>query len=67
MLAGAARAMRHAALQQRMPCGQRTADQPHRPRAEDRSGAADVVTLLADGRLERVNTGTGEKLTYSKG
>ncbi|MER6955732.1 protein kinase [Streptomyces sp. NPDC000618] len=30
-------------------------------------GAASEVTLLADGRLQRVNTGTGEKLTYSRG
>ncbi|MGW2046588.1 protein kinase domain-containing protein [Streptomyces sp. NPDC001858] len=30
-------------------------------------GAASEVTLLADGRLQRVNTGTGEKLTYRRG
>ncbi|MDX2679366.1 serine/threonine-protein kinase [Streptomyces soliscabiei] len=30
-------------------------------------GAASEVTLLADGKLQRVNTGTGEKLTYTKG
>lgn len=29
-------------------------------------GAASEVTLLADGRLQRVNTGTGEKLTYAR-
>ncbi|MEW2045027.1 protein kinase [Streptomyces sp. NPDC005476] len=29
-------------------------------------GAASEVTLLADGRLRRVNTGTGEKLTYTR-
>ncbi|MGX9887480.1 serine/threonine-protein kinase [Streptomyces sp. NPDC002276] len=29
-------------------------------------GAASEVTLLSDGSLERVNTGNGEKLTYTK-
>ncbi|QJT03053.1 protein kinase [Streptomyces asoensis] len=29
-------------------------------------GAASEVTLLADGTLRRVNTGTGEKLTYTR-
>ncbi len=29
-------------------------------------GAATEVTLLPDGRLERVNTSTGEKLTYTR-
>lgn len=29
-------------------------------------GAASEVTLLADGRLQRINTGTGEKLTYTR-
>ncbi|WP_329219595.1 protein kinase [Streptomyces sp. NBC_01485] len=29
-------------------------------------GAASEVTLLADGHLQRVNAGTGEKLTYSR-
>ncbi|MDX3575539.1 MULTISPECIES: serine/threonine-protein kinase [unclassified Streptomyces] len=30
-------------------------------------GAASEVTLLPDGSLQRVNTGTGEKLTYTRG
>ncbi|WP_329412160.1 protein kinase [Streptomyces sp. NBC_00704] len=38
-----------------------------RPLSACSPGAASEVTLLADGRLERVNTGTGEKLTYGKG
>lgn len=29
-------------------------------------GAASEITLLSDGRLRRVNTGSGESLTYSK-
>lgn len=29
-------------------------------------GAASEVTLLPDGSLQRVNTGTGEKLTYTR-
>ncbi|MDQ0582458.1 serine/threonine-protein kinase [Streptomyces rishiriensis] len=29
-------------------------------------GAASEITLLADGALRRVNTGTGEKLTYTR-
>ncbi|SEQ70105.1 Serine/threonine protein kinase [Streptomyces sp. yr375] len=36
------------------------------PRTACTPGAASEVTLLADGRLQRVNTGTGEKLTYTK-
>ena len=30
-------------------------------------GAASEVALLPDGSLQRVNTGTGEKLTYTRG
>ncbi|MEU4872672.1 protein kinase [Streptomyces sp. NPDC021608] len=37
-----------------------------RPLSSCSPGAASEVTLLADGRLERVNTGTGEKLTYTR-
>ncbi|MGW2614633.1 protein kinase domain-containing protein [Streptomyces sp. NPDC001500] len=37
-----------------------------RPLSSCSPGAASEVTLLPDGRLERVNTGTGEKLTYSR-
>jgi hypothetical protein len=29
-------------------------------------GSATEITLLSDGTLERVNTGNGEKLTYTK-
>jgi hypothetical protein len=29
-------------------------------------GAASEITLLSDGRLRRVNTGSGESLTYTK-
>ncbi|MCQ9183364.1 protein kinase [Streptomyces sp. IBSBF 2953] len=37
-----------------------------RPLSSCSPGAASEITLLADGRLQRVNTGTGEKLTYSR-
>ncbi|MFI1707904.1 serine/threonine-protein kinase [Streptomyces griseoruber] len=37
-----------------------------RPRSSCTAGAATEVTLLADGRLQRVNADTGEKLTYSR-
>ncbi|MCX4763774.1 protein kinase [Streptomyces sp. NBC_01275] len=30
-------------------------------------GTASEVTLLSDGRLQRINSGTGEKLTYRRG
>ncbi|MFC7914252.1 protein kinase [Streptomyces sp. NPDC057386] len=36
------------------------------PRSSCSPGAATRVTLLPDGTLERVSTGTGEKLTYRK-
>ncbi|GGR85219.1 hypothetical protein GCM10010269_25410 [Streptomyces humidus] len=38
-----------------------------RPLSSCSPGAASEVTLLADGRLQRTNTGTGEKLTYTRG
>ncbi|MER5432121.1 serine/threonine-protein kinase [Streptomyces sp. NPDC002588] len=37
-----------------------------KPRSSCTPGAATEITLLSDGRLERVNSGTGEKLTYSR-
>ncbi|MFF1543870.1 protein kinase [Streptomyces sp. NPDC058291] len=37
-----------------------------RPLSSCSPGAASEVTLLADGRLQRTNTGTGEKLTYTR-
>ncbi|WP_340377310.1 protein kinase [Streptomyces sp. SS7] len=37
-----------------------------RPRSSCTAGAATEVTLLADGRLQRVNADTGEKLTYTR-
>ncbi|MEU1518040.1 serine/threonine-protein kinase [Streptomyces sp. NPDC005811] len=37
-----------------------------KPRSSCTAGAATEVTLLADGRLQRVNADTGEKLTYSR-
>ncbi|WP_333740983.1 serine/threonine-protein kinase [Streptomyces sp. IBSBF 2806] len=37
-----------------------------RPLSSCSPGAASEITLLADGRLQRVNTGTGEKLIYTK-
>ncbi|MEU3286735.1 serine/threonine-protein kinase [Streptomyces longwoodensis] len=37
------------------------------PRTSCTPGAPTEVTLLSDGRLQRVNTSTGEKLTYAKG
>ncbi|MFF4587938.1 protein kinase [Streptomyces sp. NPDC001388] len=37
-----------------------------RPRSSCTPGAATEVTLLSDGRLQRVNNDTGEKLTYSR-
>jgi hypothetical protein len=38
-----------------------------RPLSSCTPGAASEVTLLPDGSLQRVNTGTGEKLTYTRG
>ena len=37
-----------------------------RPLSSCSPGAASEITLLADGRLQRVNPGTGEKLIYTK-
>ncbi|MEH0545785.1 protein kinase [Streptomyces sp. B21-105] len=37
-----------------------------RPLSSCTPGAASEVTLLPDGSLQRVNTGTGEKLTYTR-
>ncbi|MEU1181284.1 serine/threonine-protein kinase [Streptomyces sp. NPDC005820] len=37
-----------------------------KPRSSCTAGAATEVTLLADGKLQRVNADTGEKLTYSR-
>ncbi|MFI9568747.1 serine/threonine-protein kinase [Streptomyces rishiriensis] len=37
-----------------------------RPLSSCSPGAASEITLLADGRLQRTNTGTGEKLTYTR-
>ncbi|MGW6546816.1 serine/threonine-protein kinase [Streptomyces massasporeus] len=37
-----------------------------RPRTACTPGAATEVTLLSDGTLERVNTSSGERLTYTK-
>ncbi|WP_416984319.1 protein kinase domain-containing protein [Streptomyces sp. T028] len=37
-----------------------------RPRSSCTPGEATEVTLLSDGRLRRVNSDTGEKLTYSR-
>jgi hypothetical protein len=37
------------------------------PRSACTPGAASTVTLLPDGSLKRVNTGSGEQLTYTRG
>ncbi|WP_330348801.1 serine/threonine-protein kinase [Streptomyces sp. NBC_00582] len=37
------------------------------PRSSCTPGAATEVTLLSDGRLQRINADTGEKLTYRRG